>query len=139
MGKFFKVIVVLFTFLLLQACANTALTERTENQVYHGKPIDKLISDIGRPQAEWAEYNGDREYEWLFTQALQQNKQSRNGVSPFISNKAKLNSPQQCQFLVLTDEHNIIRSINFELDASNTGSKYSSMCIKALEKRGRVI
>lgn len=139
MDKFLKVIAVFLTFLLLQSCANTALTERTENQAYQGQPIDNLISDIGMPQNESVEYNGDHEYVWLFTQTLQQNKHNTNDVSQLNSNQTKHHSLQQCQFLVLTNEHNIIRSINFEFDVSNPDAKYSSMCIEALEKRGPVI
>ncbi|WP_298775391.1 hypothetical protein [uncultured Shewanella sp.] len=134
MKVYLKAPVMMLTLLLLSACANKVLTERTENQAYQGQSIHDLMSDIGKPQDERVEYNGDREYVWSFTQGLKQSDNQLESVIKPSLNKVKLDSFQQCQFSVLTNRNNVIRSINFELDSPSFDPKYSSMCIEVLEK-----
>ncbi|WP_299491677.1 hypothetical protein [uncultured Shewanella sp.] len=134
-----KLVVTILAFLLLQACAMRVDSERAENQVYQGLPIGALIHHIGHPQYEWAEFNGDREYMWLFTNEVKQYEEG--DVHHLFQNKGKSDNlgPWQpsllkkCQFSVLTDEKNVIRSINFEQNSPSMQPQFTSLCIEVLE------
>lgn len=142
-----KVIVIFFTSLTLSACSTTVTAERAANQTYQGESIDELVSIIGLPQSQYAIANGDIQYGWLFKEVMNTPKTGvHNGLPVIEANDNKTNalsanhSVKICQLSALADNHNMIRSVNFEqntmgsLAQQNVGSGayHASMCTQIL-------